>query len=488
MAVDPKTMDDLEREAHARLLMQEELARTQPVANPVAILTGGQPGSGKSYIVRSVGVEFENLGGVVKIDPDEVRPTLPYMQTRIAAGDLDIPDAAYSDAGTIAYKMIQVAKAERRNVVIDGTLQNTDRALGLAAEMEKAGYTVEFRGMAVPPDLSHARTYTRREEQIASSPTGFGRGVGDDFHDQAVDGYRKTVEAFQTKSAVRSMTFYSEGRKAVETKLVNGQWTPNVSMKDELDRAQNQPDVKAMMAASDSWWMASRLMKERHADPAEIQKIDGYKHFAALREKYGVKAMMPTSVSASITMPSASAPAIADPALSVPPSAPAAAPVQAAAPPAIDPDHRTLAEPAMLAVAKIVHEGIARSGRDPDKSMMNVMWTPDITYLDIRTPTDDGRLERFRLPGHDKVEQAFHQLGAGGVRGILDVYYPDREADAVRNLKGDIAPLLDRFGIEAADLGTRTEPPAPAIDASRTTGPKPAIAASIIASRSGQGL
>lgn len=476
MADDPKPMDDLQRTAHARQLMADELARTREVARPVAILTGGQPGSGKSYIVRSVGVEFENLGGIVKIDPDEVRPTLPYMKSRIAAGDLEIPDAAYSDAGTIAYKMIQVAKAERRNVVIDGTLQNTDRALGLADEMAKAGYEVQFRGMAVHPDLSHARTYTRREEQISKSPTGFGRGVGDDFHDQAVEGYRKTIEAFQQKAAVNSMAFYAEGGKTVETRLVNGQWTPDVSMKDELARAQGQPDIKAMMAASDSWWEASRMMKGRRADPDEIGKIDSFKHMATLRERYGARNLMPTSISATITMP---APAVAAPSLAA--SAPAI--------PQVDPDQRTLAEPAMLAVAKVVHEGIRRSGRDADDSMMSVTWTPDQTYLDIRTPTQGGRFERFRLPGHDGVEKAFDQLRAGGVSGTLDVDYADPKADPVRNLRGDVAPLLDRFGISSADLGESRSAPSADLDAARTTQrPAPAVASAIAAARSGRGI
>jgi hypothetical protein len=40
--------------------------------------------------------------------------------------------------------------------------------------------------MAADPDHRHARTFSQRETEIASSPTWFGRGVGDQFNDSAV--------------------------------------------------------------------------------------------------------------------------------------------------------------------------------------------------------------------------------------------------------------------------------------------------------------
>lgn len=267
-----------QQQAHAARLIAEQLDRTQRMDRPEAILTGGQPGSGKSYIVKSVGVQFEGLGGIVKIDPDDIRPTLPYMKERIEAGDLDIPDAANRDAGTIAYQMVQIAKQQRRNVVIDGTLQNTERAIGLADEMRKAEYDVHFQGMATYPDLSHARTYRRLEEQIEDSPTGFGRGVGDAFHAQATKGYATTVEAFQKKASVDSMTLhFSDGARPVSTRLVDGQWVPAVDMKGMLDRAYEKPTLPSLDQAADTWTFATTKMRERGADPSEIARIETFR-------------------------------------------------------------------------------------------------------------------------------------------------------------------------------------------------------------------
>lgn len=273
-----------EQDELASVIASTAFSFTQAVDRPRAILTGGQPGSGKSYIVDSLAVQFEPIGGIVAIDPDAIRPRLPYMQERIAAGELDVPDVANVDAGTIAYKMVQLAKAEHRNVLIDGTLQNTPRAIGLANELTAAGYQVEMHGMAVYPDLSHARTYTRREAQIAASPTGFGRGVGDAFHDQAVAGFAKTVDAYQVEKVVTKIALYNSGNTIeAECSLVGGQWEPQVSMAQVLKNAHENPSPAVRVAAVDAWQLARDAMRDRRADDQEQAKIVAFRAAAITR-------------------------------------------------------------------------------------------------------------------------------------------------------------------------------------------------------------
>lgn len=280
-AIKGMTLD--EQKATAARLIEQGLQRSEPVENPRAVITGGQPGSGKSYIVESVGVQFEGMGGVIVIDPDVIRPKLPYMQDLIAAGSLDIPAVAYLDAGMIAREMTQIAKDERRNVIVDGTLSNPDWALELAGGLRKAAYSVEFHGMAVNPELSHARTYSRREDQIAKSPTAFGRGVGDDFHHNAAKGYPLSVEALQTKSAVNSMSLYYQNGNKVETKFEGGVWVPAVSMKEKLDQEHTQPSPEVMKATVATWDVASNAMRAREAPRDEQAKIDAFRAAASAK-------------------------------------------------------------------------------------------------------------------------------------------------------------------------------------------------------------
>lgn len=282
MADDINGLTAGQQEALAGEIAARELLYTVAVDKPRPILTGGQPGSGKSYIVDQLAVAFEPIGGIITVDPDAIRPQLPYMKDRIAVGDLDIPKAANVDAGTVAYKLVQIAKTERRNLLIDGTLQNTDRAIGLAKELSAAGYQVEMHAMAVYPDLSHARTYTWREAQIATSPTGFGRGVSDEFHDQAVAGFAKTVDAYQVDKFVTSIALYSAGgTKDAECRLSGGQWVPDIAMSRVLKAAHESPTPAIKLATVDAWQMARDAMQRRAAEPQEQAKVAQF-HLAAV--------------------------------------------------------------------------------------------------------------------------------------------------------------------------------------------------------------
>lgn len=285
MSDDQKPLSAGEREALARELTDEQMQIAPAVEKPVAVFTAGQPGSGKSSVVNRVSVNFEVLGAPpAVIDADEVRPNIPYMQDRIAKGDLDIPEAAYGDAGTVAARMMQLAAEARRNIVYDGTLSNPHYAKVNVEFLKQNDYRVEVHGMAVVPDLSHASTYERRELQIQSSPTGFGRGVGDEFHDQAVKGLIETIGALQADGKVDAIVLYDrQGNVIGRTALENGQWVPDEQMADALRNAHQNPSGKTLQDASQSWNEASRMMRERGAEPGEQAKVDAFRDAAAAR-------------------------------------------------------------------------------------------------------------------------------------------------------------------------------------------------------------
>ena len=281
---DQQSLSGAEREALARELTDERLELTEPVAKPRAVLTAGQPGSGKSLIVNSIAVQFDGIGGAVVVDPDRVRPSIPYMEERIAKGDLAIPEAAFADAGTVAIMMVHNAADARRNIIYDGTLSNLTYARQNADFLRGLNYQVEIHGMAVAPDLSHARTYSRREEEIRESDTGFGRGVEDDFHDKAVTGLVKTIEALQAEGRVDAIVLYDkQGKEVASTRLVDGKWVPERNMAADLQRAHDRPDQAEREEAVKRWSFASDMMRERGADPDEQRKVDGFRDAARER-------------------------------------------------------------------------------------------------------------------------------------------------------------------------------------------------------------
>jgi predicted ABC-type ATPase len=278
---DQQPLSTAERDKLARSLIDVQLGMTKAVDEPKAVMTAGQPGSGKSVIVRSISVQFEGMGGAIMIDPDAIRPNIPYMRERIAKGDLSIPDAAYQDAGTIAAGMMKMGAEANRNIIYDGTLSNTFYAKQNSDYLRANNYRVEIHGMAVDPELSHARTYSRREAEIASSPTGFGRGVGDKFHDDAVSGLVSTIKALQDEGKVDAIVLYDRtGRKVGSAQLEDGRWVPDKSMADELKKVHSLPDQGSRDEAAKTWDKAATLMEIRNADPDDRRKVEAFRDAA----------------------------------------------------------------------------------------------------------------------------------------------------------------------------------------------------------------
>lgn len=286
-----------EQQELAAELVEERLAITMAVPNPTAILTGGQPGAGKSVAKEQVVARFADAGGIIDIDPDDIRPALPYMDAFRAKGGSAIPDFANTDAGDVAYLVLQGVKTEKRNVLVDGTLRNTDRATDLALDLKAIGFNVEFHGMAVYPDLSHARTYLRREKEIQQSTTGFGRAVDDAFHHAAVDGYATTVKAFYEDKQVARMVLYDRaGAVATDVKLEAGEWAvpglgavpPDKNPVTVLHQAHTQPDAATLHEAAATWGEASRLASSRTPAAADVHKLAQHQADAEAKARLAV--------------------------------------------------------------------------------------------------------------------------------------------------------------------------------------------------------
>jgi len=95
----------LSAEQHDRLYRKIErdyLPRAQPQDDPRAIITGGQPGAGKSGITSSAQAELAADGGYVLIDADKLRPRHPDYFRLVAEDDRTAANKTHADAGAWA--------------------------------------------------------------------------------------------------------------------------------------------------------------------------------------------------------------------------------------------------------------------------------------------------------------------------------------------------------------------------------------------------
>ena len=169
------------------------LDHTVAQEKPRAILLGGQPGSGKSELARMAQHELSQNGRAVVIDADKLRERNPAYWALSITDPKNAADLTHKEAAEWARRLTTATVQGRRNLVIDGTMQDPKGILTLAAKLREHGYTVEARVIAVNPEVSINRARLRFEEQVAT------RGVGRFVN--RVDGYLAEINEILGQTA-----------------------------------------------------------------------------------------------------------------------------------------------------------------------------------------------------------------------------------------------------------------------------------------------
>lgn len=199
----------------------------QQVEYPVAIFTGGQPGSGKTTaVVNSLRKRFIDADGIAVVDPDGLREQFPESALEMARGGGRFSDAALAGSGTLAHEICMSLAAQRRHFVHEGTLASLEHAGPEMDALRAKGYAVEVHVAAVYPDLSLARTVIRSELDADQSPTGFGRSVPKAVHDAMAARIPDCLDALWASRRVDRIAIYSRhGEVVFDSLLKGGAWS-----------------------------------------------------------------------------------------------------------------------------------------------------------------------------------------------------------------------------------------------------------------------
>ena len=183
------------------------------LAQPVAIITGGQPGSGKSTLRRNAELTLEKHGGTAISDPDELRRFHPRFMEFNALDDKTTASKTQADASAWAKQLLADAIAERRNIVLDRTLGSPGQLAQMADMLKSAGYDIRIEAMAVRAEVSAVRIFYRYEHE--RERYGYGRFTPLEFHDQAYAGLPRTLERAQQAGLASSINLYDESAKHI---------------------------------------------------------------------------------------------------------------------------------------------------------------------------------------------------------------------------------------------------------------------------------
>jgi len=269
-------LDSQQHEAiYKEVIAPYYLPRSKPQEHPCVIITGGQPGSGKSGLTKMATERFRESGYVL-VDADKVRPYHPQYDALMEADDKMAANLTHPDAGQWARRLMQDGIAGRRNLIIDQTSSNPEAVAALTKELRQAGYRIEMHVMAVPHAVSLQRIYQRYEDQ--HEQFGSGRFSTQDKHDEAFLGIAKTVTAVEAARQVDHLALYDKDRQQVyQNRLVQGEWEHQPCANHFLSIAREQPlTLEDARALADGYQDFMQRLAKRNAPNDERAVMHGH--------------------------------------------------------------------------------------------------------------------------------------------------------------------------------------------------------------------
>jgi hypothetical protein len=219
--------------------------------DPVAVLSAGQPGSGRGDNIRAIRNEFASRGGIVVVDPDELQ--MRHPSARNAS-----PAELRQQIGSLMQQTLVDAVRDRYNVVVKTRLDSPDANLASIHSLKDAAYRVEIRALAVPlQDSYRVLLACQASLQAAGLPA---PTIGKVEHDAAATALPKTIERIEADRRADRVAIYRRDQQLVyDNRQENGRWliTPPVglsALEIERERPRTLDELQQRLAG----WAAIR--------------------------------------------------------------------------------------------------------------------------------------------------------------------------------------------------------------------------------------
>jgi predicted ABC-type ATPase len=125
--------------------------------NPIAILTGGPPGSGKTTFLKNY-APWILSDQIYHIDADEVRAMIPEYKGWNG-------DSTHLETKDIVDELInRIGKPCRYDLIYDGTMNKSHRYIPIIQNLRKLGYKIYVIYITVPKEMSIERAMKRYQK------------------------------------------------------------------------------------------------------------------------------------------------------------------------------------------------------------------------------------------------------------------------------------------------------------------------------------
>jgi UDP-N-acetylglucosamine kinase len=245
--------------------------------NPVAIILGGQNASGKSTLGKQFLKEYQNAGGIAKVESDALREYHPLFLNFIRDNEKMMPAYTAKDCGRWTRRLIEDLGRNRCNMLIETTMRSLAVVCETVQRLHEGGYNVQINAFIVCYDKSLAGCFKRYEDMKVD---GFGRFVHDHSLNVAYQGMPETLQALKDQNLATHIHLYTR-----EQPLFVGDYrtTDIVKLVNQERRREFTPDEIKFL--STQWKETSTMMLARGAGKDEYLEV-------AIRMKNRIHAMI----------------------------------------------------------------------------------------------------------------------------------------------------------------------------------------------------
>ncbi len=190
-------------------ICRKEIKEKKINEQPLCVLLGGLPGSGKTNLVKQIQEEYKEHDFVI-IDTDNYRKLHPDYELLIKTPEKAINETS-DFSNKIEAELIKKAIEERCDIISVTTLRATEAINKILYEPAvKVGYRIEACIMSVPISESGLSAQNRYERQIADGECP--RFTPMSFIETSFQGIRETIQMLQRKSDNPTIKVYNRGR------------------------------------------------------------------------------------------------------------------------------------------------------------------------------------------------------------------------------------------------------------------------------------
>jgi hypothetical protein len=181
------------------------LANLYPSNNPIAIILGGQPASGKGSLFAFSKREYKG-STFLEVNGDVFRQFHPDFDV-LMKDHISFSSKTQIFSNVFTERLIDEATKNKFNIIIEGTMRNPDIPSATAKKFRDAGFKVEAYIIAAPSIVSELGIYDRYNKEVASH--GCGRLSDIESHNQAVQGLLVSADRLYKENSVDKISIFS---------------------------------------------------------------------------------------------------------------------------------------------------------------------------------------------------------------------------------------------------------------------------------------